>query len=145
VRRLSLVAAVALGLLLAACSTSTSSDPTAGAGGDVRRIQVTLTDDMGIQPAQMQVSPGEMIEFAVRNDGTIRHEFFLGGEDDQSSHEMEMREMGGMQHDEANGIFVEPGQSKTLRHTFPVAGSLIAGCHETGHYAAGMKAEISVE
>ncbi len=144
-RRISLVAAIALGLLLAACSTSTGSSPTAGAGGAVRQIQVTMTDDMRFQPAQMQVNAGETVEFVVRNDGTIRHEFFLGGEDEQSSHEMEMRETGGMQHDEANGIGVEPGQSKTLRHTFTVAGSLIAGCHETGHYAAGMKAEISVE
>lgn len=56
-----------------------------------------------------------------------------------------MREIGGMHDDEANGISVEPGQSKTLRRTFTVAGCLIAGCHETGHYAAGMKAEISVE
>lgn len=144
-RRISLVAAIALGLLLAACSTSTGSSPTAGASGDVRQIQVTMTDDMRFQPAQMQVSAGETIEFVVRNDGTIRHEFFLGGEDEQSSHEMEMRETGGMQHDEANGIGVEPGESKTLRYTFTVAGRLIAGCHETGHYAAGMKAEISVE
>jgi Uncharacterized copper-binding protein len=114
VRRISLVAAIALGLLLAACSASTGSSPTAGTSGGVRRIQVTMTDDMRFQPAQMQVSAGETIEFVVRNDGTIRHEFFLGGEDEQSSHEMEMREMGGMHDDEANGISVEPGQSKTL-------------------------------
>ena len=93
-RRISLVAAIALGLLLAACSASTGSSPTAGASGEVRRIQVTMTDDMRFQPAQMQVSAGETIEFVVRNDGTIRHEFFLGGEDEQSSHEMEMRQMG---------------------------------------------------
>lgn len=144
-RHISLVAAIALGLLLAACSTSTVSSPTAGAGGGVRQIQVTMTDDMRFQPAQMQVKAGETVEFVVRNDGTIRHEFFLGGEDEQSSHEMEMRETSGMQHDEANGVSVEPGQSKTLRHMFAEAGSIIAGCHETGHYAAGMKAEISVE
>lgn len=144
-RHISLVAAIALGLLLAACSTSTGASPTAGASGGVRQIQVTMTDDLRFQPAQMQVKAGEAVEFVVRNDGTIRHEFFLGGEDEQSSHEMEMGEIGGMHDDEANGISVEPGQSKTLRHMFAEAGSIIAGCHETGHYAAGMKAEISVE
>lgn len=113
-RRISLAAAIALGLLLAACSTSTGSSPTAGASGGVRRIQVTMTDDMRFQPAHMQVSAGETIEFVVRNDGTIRHEFFLGGEDEQSSHEMEMRETGSMQHDEANGISVEPGGPVSL-------------------------------
>jgi uncharacterized cupredoxin-like copper-binding protein len=145
VRRISLVAVIVLGLLLAACSTSTGSSPTAGVSGGVRQIQVTMSDDMRLQPAQMQVTAGETIEFVVHNAGTIRHELFLGGEDDQSSHEMEMRQMGGMQHDEDNGIFVEPDQSKTLRHVFPEAGSVIAGCHEAGHYAAGMKADISVE
>lgn len=144
-RRTSLVAAIVPGLLLAACSTSTGSSPTGGASGGVRQIEVTLTDDMRLQPGQMHVTAGETVEFVVRNDGSIRHEFFLGDEDAQASHEMEMRQMGGMQHDEANGIFVDPGQSKTLRHVFAEAGSVIAGCHETGHYAAGMRADISVE
>ena len=144
-RRISLLVAILAGLLLAACSASSGSTPTGSASGGVRQIEVTLTDDMRMQPGQMQVTAGETIEFVVRNDGSIRHEFFLGGEDDQSSHEMEMREMGGMQHDEDNGIFVDPGQSKTLRHVFTETGSVIAGCHESGHYAAGMKAGISVE
>ena len=141
-RRISLVAAIALGLLLAACSTSPGSSPTAGVDGG-RQIHVTMTDDQRIQPAQMQVNAGETIEFVVRNAGTTRHELFLGDEKAQEDHETEMGQMGSMGADEANGISVEPGQSKTLRYTFTVGGSLIAGCHETGHYAAGMKADIS--
>lgn len=104
-----------------------------------------MTDTLRMQPDQLQVNAGETVEFVVRNDGKIRHEFFLGNEDEQSAHEMEMQQMGGMAQDEANGIFIDPGQTKRLRHTFAQAGTTIAGCHETGHFAAGMKAQISVQ
>lgn len=111
----------------------------------MRQIHVAMTDALRMQPDQMQVKAGETVDFVVRNDGKLRHEFFVGSEDEQSAHEKEMMGMGGMAQDEANGIFVDPGQSKSLRHTFAQAGTIIAGCHETGHYAAGMKAQISVQ
>lgn len=103
-----------------------------------------MSDQLRFEPAQMQVRTGEAVEFVVRNTGKIRHEFFLGDEKAQQDHEMEMAQMGGMPADEPNGIVVEAGQTKTLRHTFSAAGGIIAGCHETGHYAGGMKANITV-
>jgi uncharacterized cupredoxin-like copper-binding protein len=51
---------------------------------------------------------------------------------------------GGMGHDEPNGISVEPGETKELIRTFEAPGETLAGCHEAGHYAAGMKAAITV-
>jgi uncharacterized cupredoxin-like copper-binding protein len=49
-----------------------------------------------------------------------------------------------MAHDEPAGIGVDPGETKELTFTFTVAGETIAGCHEIGHYSAGMKAAITV-
>ncbi len=141
-RRIAFVAALALGLLLAACSTSAS--PSVSSGGGVRQIQVAMSDQLRFEPADMPVRAGETVDFVVENTGKLRHEFFLGDENAQDHHETEMGQMGGMQQDEANGIFVEAGQVKTLRHTFANAGSVIAGCHEQGHYPAGMKATVTV-
>ena len=55
-----------------------------------------------------------------------------------------MGEMGGMTHDEPDGIALKPGETKELTHTFDTLGMTLAGCHVTGHYAGGMKAEITV-
>jgi uncharacterized cupredoxin-like copper-binding protein len=42
------------------------------------------------------------------------------------------------------GISVEPGRSGTLVYGFTQPGRLEIGCHQPGHYAAGMIAEIRV-
>jgi uncharacterized cupredoxin-like copper-binding protein len=55
-----------------------------------------------------------------------------------------MASMGGMTHDEPEGIAVKPGETKELTYTFAKAGETLAGCHVTGHYGGGMKAAITV-
>ena len=51
----------------------------------------------------------------------------------------------GMGHQTSAGVSVEPGQTETFEYTFGDAGSdLLAGCHEPGHYDAGMVATIVV-
>lgn len=52
--------------------------------------------------------------------------------------------MGGEMHDEEDGIAVEPGATGTLEYTFEQAGEILAGCHEPGHYEAGMVASMTV-
>ena len=49
-------------------------------------------------------------------------------------------------HDMANdgGISVKPGKTGKLTMTFQQAGMLEIGCHEPGHYEAGMKATVNV-
>jgi uncharacterized cupredoxin-like copper-binding protein len=50
--------------------------------------------------------------------------------------------MGGHHDDDA--ITVEPGKLGSLTHTFKAGDGLAIGCHEPGHYAAGMKLAITV-
>jgi uncharacterized cupredoxin-like copper-binding protein len=143
--RLVIVLLAGLAVVLAACSaspTSGSASPTAS--GSLRVIHVTTTDALRFQPNAFEVSVGETVRFEVTNADTIRHEFFIGDEDAQDDHEAEMVEMGGMLHDEPNGISVEPGEVKGLEHTFDAAGSVLIGCHEAGHYAGGMVATVTV-
>ncbi|HKZ91283.1 MAG TPA: hypothetical protein VJZ50_04025 [Candidatus Limnocylindrales bacterium] len=106
---------------------------------------MTMTDELRFEPGRFGFSAGETVRFEVTNAGEIRHEFFIGDAAAQAVHEAEMREMGGMAHDEPNGIAVDPGESKVLEHTFAVAGSVLIGCHELGHYDAGMVATVEVD
>lgn len=92
----------------------------------------------------MTVPIGVPVTFVVTNAGAIDHEFFVGDEDEQAEHEQEMAGMPGMSRDEPNGIGLKPGETKELTHTFASAGTTLVGCHVTGHYGAGMKAEITV-
>ena len=143
----------ALALVLAACSSSggagtgspTSSSAAAPSSAAATRIEVTLTDALKIEPPSMTVQAGTPVTFVVTNTGTVDHEFYLGDEAAQAEHEQEMADMGGMKHDEPEGIAVKPGETKELTYTFAESGETLAGCHEVGHYGGGMKATITVE
>lgn len=140
-------------LLLAACSTGGGATTSPAAPGSsapstsaaATRIEVNLTDALKIEPAPMTVPAGVPVTFVVTNSGATDHEFYLGDEEAQAAHEKEMAEIGGMKHDEPEGIAVKPGETKELTYTFAEAGETFAGCHVAGHYGAGMKAEITVE
>ncbi len=41
-------------------------------------------------------------------------------------------------------ITVKPGRTAEITTTFDTAGSLIIGCHEAGHYEAGMRATLNI-
>jgi uncharacterized cupredoxin-like copper-binding protein len=132
--------------IVAACSGPAASETAfESAGGSSRVVAVALSDALRFEPAEFRFSVGETVRFDVRNVGAIRHEFFIGDTDDQAAHEAEMVEMGGMAHDEPNGISVDAGESKVLEHTFATAGTILIGCHEPGHYGGGMVATVIVE
>jgi|SRR5215207_365063 len=141
--RLALIPAAAL--LVVACSSggAISAPASPSAAAPATRIDVKLTDNLRIEPASMSVPAGVPVTFVVTNTGAIDHEFFLGDGDAQSDHEEEMA-MGGMTHDEPEGIGLRPGETKELTYTFAEAGMTLAGCHVPGHYDAGMKAQITV-
>lgn len=151
--RLAPMAAIAV--LVAACSSGAatpapaSDAPVASAEAPAAatRIEVTLSDGLKIEPATMTVPVGQPVTFVVTNSGTVLHEFVLGDEEVQAEHETKMGEGGGMSmpEDEPNAIGVDPGQTKELTFTFAEPGTTFAGCHVVGHYAAGMKATITVE
>lgn len=146
--RLALVAAVAL--LVAACSVAVtptpSSVPASQPAGSAapQTIEVKLSDPLRMDPATMTFRAGQSIHFVVTNMGSTNHEFYLGDDAAQMGHDREMGGMAGMTHDETQGIGLMPGETKTLDYTFATPGAYQAGCHVNGHYAAGMKAAITV-
>jgi uncharacterized cupredoxin-like copper-binding protein len=143
----------ALMLIVAACSSTGSTaspsvavaspSPAASASAAAQQIEVTLTDTLKMEPAEMSVKAGQPVTFVVTNTGAIEHEFYLGDEAMQAEQE-EMMQAGEMAHDTAEGMTLKPGETKELTYTFDTAGQTIAGCHVAGHYAGGMKAMITV-
>ena len=93
------------------------------------------------QPEALTVQPGRTVEFVIRNEDPIEHEFILGTEAEQRAHEL------GDPHDPHTGpgqALVGPGETKRISFTFPQAGSIVYACHRPGHYAYGMRGSIRV-
>jgi uncharacterized cupredoxin-like copper-binding protein len=124
---------------------SVAASPVATPAAAAARIEVLMTDRMTFEPAVMTVPAGVPVTFVVTNGGVLEHEFYLGDEAAQVAHEAEMLEMGGMTHDDPEGIAVDPGDTRELVYTFEAPGETLAGCHVAGHYLAGMKATIKIE
>jgi uncharacterized cupredoxin-like copper-binding protein len=130
----------ALALLAAGCGGS--SDDAAA-----RRIEITMVDH-AFAPSQVAVPAGVKVQLVFRTPGTVAHDAFIGDERAQADHEAEMRAGGGMGMDHHGGgdgaITVGPGKTGTLTRTFRAGERVLVGCHEPGHYAAGMKLALQL-
>ena len=112
-----------------------------------RVIEIETLDTLKFDPESLEISVGETITFRVTNPGNLPHDFTLADSAGQDEHEEEMAEMiasGGMAMDDPNAFAIEPGETKELTWHFEEAGTVLIGCHQTGHYAAGMIATITV-
>ena len=141
-------------LLGAACGGDDGGEADGGlsTGGDGERtVQVDMVDS-AFGPDTLEVDQGDTVRFEFTNTGEIRHDAFIGDADAQQDHEREMREaedaddgMEGMgDEDHGDGITLEPGESGELTYTFDRAGTIEIGCHQPGHYDAGMKVNVTV-
>ena len=144
-----LLTTVVLAVVAAACgggnshsdehmSASTSTSGATGAAAGVRTIDVTMVD-IGYQPTALTVHRGDHVEFVFHNQGKIPHDAFIGDEAAQTEHEQAMHDMQGQ-----GGITVQPGATGSLTYTFDKAGPVEIGCHQPGHYAAGMRVMVTV-
>lgn len=123
-------------------SMPSASSPAAGAAD--RTIQVTADDQLRFEPASLSVKQGETVAFTVTNSGKLAHEYVLGDQAFQDRHHEEMAGQTMPMHDDADGIGLPVGATKTLTYTFEHPGTLYFACHVTGHYEAGMKGTITV-
>ena len=148
IRRVFGAAAVvfAAALALAACG---SSDGSSGQGDDVsvdRTVEIEMVD-VAFRPATLSVRVGETVKFVFRNTGKATHDAFLGDAAAQTEHEADMAEtrkgMAGHEMSDDDSIQVKPGKSGTIVKTFDMAGVTEIGCHEPGHYQAGMRVMVT--
>lgn len=146
-----LVTTIAVVLVVSACGGSDDGGAIAGpatsSAEQVRTIEVSMVD-VAFEPATVTVNDGETVRFVFRNDGKVDHDAFLGDEAAQKAHETEMSSMGGEGMDgggdDMNAVTVKPGKTAEITHTFRAGDELVIGCHQPGHYAAGMKLSIDV-
>lgn len=121
----------------------------ADASAAERIIDVSTLDTFRFTPDPITVKVGETVTFRITNDGNVPHDVVLDDMAGQDAHEAEMAEMvagGNMtMADEENGFALLAGESKALTWTFTEAGTVFLGCHQPGHYAAGMIASVVVE
>lgn len=128
-------------VLLGSCGGGSHDESHGSTAESARTVDVAMKD-IAYDPAAVTVKAGETVKFVFRNEGAIRHDAFLGDEAAQAEHEKEMRSEGGHHGDDA--IIVEPGKTGSLTHTFKAGDALVIGCHEPGHYVAGMKLAVTV-
>ena len=128
-----------VGLLLALTACS-------GAASDaVRTVEVTMTDDLRYDPAELSVGAGETVRFVVRNAGANVHEFLIGTPQEQAVFAEEMADGHGGGHAAGAGVSVEPGATAEFTYSFTADDrDLLVGCHQPGHYKGGMVAPLTV-
>ena len=136
--------AVLASFVVAACGGDGDTDTPAAD----RTIEVRMVDT-AFQPETLEVAAGETVRFAFRNTGKLAHDAFIGDRDAQDGHEQEMRDADGSDHGghgggESDAITVDTGESGELTHTFERPGTYEVGCHQPGHYSAGMKIVVEV-
>lgn len=136
---------LALPLLLAAACGDAGSPGSAGETTPDRTVEVVMRDIV-FEPAVVEVQAGETVRFVFRNEGELTHDAFVGDATAQAEHEQHMDDAGGGHGDHGTdaAVTVEPGRTAELVHTFGQAGTLEIGCHQPGHYDAGMKLAVEV-
>ena len=129
------VGAVGIG----ACDVDDAEGTTSAAA--VIDVQVEMRDHT-FTPAAYTFTLGSVVVFHFRNLGLVRHEAVVGDDIFQQGH-VDHQHMGNMQM--VNAVLVEPGQQADLAYRFDVAGTILIGCHEPGHWEAGMLGIITVQ
>ena len=110
-----------------------------------RTIEVSTLDGMAFEPSRINGSAGETVTFVVINTGQAAYACTLRDAAMQQEHAAAMAHMpAGVAHDLSNSITLQPGETRELTWRFGDAATLEYGCHEAGHYEAGMRGQITV-
>lgn len=110
-----------------------------------RTVTVEASDDMAFDPPSVEVSAGEVVTFEVENVGQLPHDFTLGDEEAQEEHGREMEEMSAdMAHADPNTMTLAAGETGSITWRFDGTGAVLYGCHQPGHYDAGMVGSVAV-
>ena len=91
-----------------------------------------------------KVKKGDTVLFVIHNAGEVKHEFVLGTESALKEHNEFMKQHPDMEHDDDSMVTVLPGESADIIWQFTRSGTVHFACLQPGHYAAGMKGNVSV-
>ena len=137
---------VALGLLAAAALPACAESPGERSGASSTAARTVTVDmvDIAFRPEALEVGAGERIRFVFTNRGELLHDAVIGDEEVQAAHLRAARN-GRHEHGaESVAVEVPPGKTAELVHRFEEAGTTLIGCHQPGHYDAGMRLTVAV-
>lgn len=139
---------LALAALLVALSTiAACGDGGGSTTSTARTIEVDMVD-LAFKPDAVKVARGETVQFVFTNRGEVVHDAFIGDAGAQADHEADMRKGDDDGHgghgDDESAVTVEKGDTGEIVYRFDKAGTVEIGCHQPGHYAAGMKVTVEV-
>ncbi len=104
-------------------------------------MHVRLEHSRFVIDGGLRVRPGETVRYVVENTDPIDHEFIIGGQAVQDAHELGTEAY----HPPRPGeMSVPPGAVMETTYTYPTRPGSILGCHLPGHYAYGMRADITI-
>ena len=119
-----------------------------GKAGDptkvMRTVTVDMNDTMRFTPGSISVKEGEVIRFAVRNSGKLKHEMVIGSPGKLKEHAQLMTKFPEMEHEDPNQVTLMPGKTGTIVWEFGKAGKVDFACLQPGHFEAGMKGLVTV-
>ncbi|WP_157965440.1 cupredoxin domain-containing protein [Euzebya rosea] len=154
-RRWPLTLALVAITAMACAAPDAGSDPASDSGATAapgRTVEVTMTD-LAFSPASITVADGETVRVRFTNDGELPHDAFVGDAAAQDAHGAEMAEAGGGHgghgghgtdgDDAGDAVTVDPGETGELLVTGTASGELLIGCHQPGHYEAGMVMQVA--
>ncbi len=147
-----IVFAIGTGLFGAAQAHKNHGTFSAGEPGDPKKpsrvIMVTMNEGPGkmmFSPAKLVINKGEQVRFVIKNIGFLPHEFLLATTEENLKHAEEMKRFPDMEHDDPNGVRVEPGKTGEVVWRFTKTGEYEYGCLIPGHRDAGMTGVITVK
>jgi uncharacterized cupredoxin-like copper-binding protein len=144
-RSMAMVAASAIGLAaLVGC--------TANAGGSGTDQNPTISR-MSIEgyhflPDHLTVHEGETVRFLITNPTDRAHALFIGTPAEQDADEARHEGASPLEQPDTShygyGIYIPAFGTAELDYHFTVANGIMIGCHLPGHWAAGMRATVTV-
>lgn len=142
------IATIVISIAAAASACGGDDASTVASSDNTRTVKIQMRD-IAYSIKKLDVKKGDTIKFVFDNTGKVAHDAFVGDEMAQAQHEKEMS--GGSNSGtsmstsaNSNGITVKPGKTGEITYTFDEAGTLLIGCHQPGHYDAGMKITVTV-
>lgn len=141
----------AAGVLLAAaalsgCSRAATTSPAPAAPTAAPAVRTVVIDIhfSRFSTPSLDVKPGQVVRFLVRNHDPIPHEFIVGDTTVQDYHERGTD----AHHDSPGAVSVAAGSTAATTYTFlattPTSQPMWFGCHLPGHWAYGMQGAITV-
>ncbi|GAC1364091.1 MAG: hypothetical protein NVSMB32_06290 [Actinomycetota bacterium] len=139
---------LALALIAAGCNSGTnragSPAPNATPSGPAGTTVDVVMKDLSFTPDHLSVRRGDVVTLRFSNSGAVLHEAVIGDEATQGQAETAMHEGGHPGMHSMNAVQVKPGEKGQLTFTFDKPGEVVIGCHQPGHYGAGMRVTVTV-